>query len=102
VFSFFLLDYYRHGEPRPTAFNKSAFDFNHAYGNHGDDFAIVVPENPEQMTAYRLGLLERLVAQAGLEFVQVPIPGLWSGGVQGWVCAQDLIILQKPVLDADV
>jgi hypothetical protein len=54
------------------------------------------------MTAYRLGLLERLVAQAGLEFAQAPVPGLWSGGVQSWVCAQDLIILQKPVVEANV
>jgi SAM-dependent methyltransferase len=102
VFSFFLLDYYRPGRPRPMVFSRSAFDFDHAYGGYGDDFAIVVPENPEQMTAFRLALLERLVAQAGLEFAQAPVPGLWSGVVQNWVCAQDLIILRKPALETGV
>jgi SAM-dependent methyltransferase len=102
VFSFFLLDYYHPGQPRPLVFSRNAFDFDHRYGDYGDDFAIVVPDNPEQMTAYRLRMLEGFAAQAGLEFANAPVPGLWSGSSRTWVCAQDLIILRKPALEANV
>jgi len=101
VFSFFLLDYYRQGRPRPSVFGRPSFDFDHQYGNYGTDFATVVPENPEQMTAYRLDMIKRLAADAGLELAQAPVPGLWSGSFDHWVCAQDLIVLQKPGLLAN-
>jgi SAM-dependent methyltransferase len=100
VFSFFLLDHYRPGHPRPLGFAKAAFDFDHEYGGHGADFATVVPENPEQMTAYRTALVERLAAGAGLELAP-PILGLWSGTVARPVAAQDLVVLSKPPSPAD-
>jgi hypothetical protein len=59
-------------------------------------FAIVVPDNPEQMTAYRFKLLERFAADAGLSLAQAPVPGLWSGATDTWVGAQDLLVLEKP------
>ena len=55
-----------------------------------------MPENPEQMTAYRLSMIERFASQAGLELERAPIPGLWSGQFANWVSAQDLVVLRKP------
>jgi SAM-dependent methyltransferase len=98
VFSFFLLDNYRQGHPRPLVFGRDIFNFDHQYGDYGDEFATVVPENPEQMTAYRLSLIERFASQAGLELERAPVPGLWSGQFPNWVCAQDLVVLRKPGL----
>jgi SAM-dependent methyltransferase len=95
VFSFFLLDHYRPGEPRPSDFGRESFAFEHRYGDYDDDFAIAVPNNPEQMTAYRLKLIESFAVHAGLEFAQAPVPGLWSGTVANWICAQDLVVLRK-------
>jgi SAM-dependent methyltransferase len=95
VFSFFLLDNYQPAQPRPLGFARPAFNFDHTYGSYGNDFAIVVPDNPEQMTAYRLGLIERLAAQAQLKLAQAPVPGLWSGTTATWVGAQDLLVLVK-------
>jgi SAM-dependent methyltransferase len=95
VFSFFLLEHYRKGHPRPHGFAKPAFDFDHEHGGHGADFATVVPDNPEQMTAYRTSLIERMAADAGL-VVAPPILGMWSGTVPRPVAAQDLVILTRP------
>ena len=96
LFSFFLLENYRPGEPRPLGFSRPQFNFDHPYSSYGDDFAIVEPDNPEQMTAYSLDLIKRLATQAGLELAQPPVPGLWSGTQSTWVGAQDLVILRKP------
>ena len=96
VFSFFLLDKYRPGQPRPLGFARPAFNFDHPYGTYGDMFAIVVPDNPEQMTAYRFQLLERFTADAQLSLAQAPVPGFWSGATATWVGAQDLLVLLKP------
>jgi SAM-dependent methyltransferase len=95
VFSFFLLDHYRPGQPRPLDFGKPDFAFDHGHGGHGADFAVAVPDNPEYMTAYRLSLIERLAEQAGLTLTQPPVPGLWSGTTPTWVGTQDLIVLRK-------
>ena len=96
MFSFFLLDNYRPGQPRPLGFVRPIFDFDHSYGTYQDDFAIVEPGNPEQMTAYRLRMLERFAADAKLAIAQPPVPGCWSGSHPAWVGAQDLLILVKP------
>ncbi len=96
VFSCFLLDNYRPGQPRPLGFSRDAFNFDHPYGTYGNQFAIVVPDNPEQMTAYRLALFERFATDAGLSFAQAPVMGLWSGTSTTWVGAQDLLVLEKP------
>jgi len=96
VFSFFLLDNYRPGHPRPLAFGRDSFNFDHQYGDYGDEFATVVPENPEQMTAYRLSMIERFANRAELELEQAPVPGLWSGQFPNWITAQDLVVLRKP------
>ena len=53
VFSFFLLDNYRPGLPRPSTFNLPWFNFDHPYGTYGNDFAVAVPSDPENTTAYR-------------------------------------------------
>jgi len=95
LFSFFLLDHYQPGIPRPAGFERDDFNFDHSYGDYGDHFAIVDPDNPERMTAYRLPLIEALAAKAGLALVQASVPGLWSGSISAWVSAHDLIILEK-------
>jgi UDP-glucose 4-epimerase len=96
VFSFFLLDHYQPGQPRPLGFSRPDFNFDHPYGDFGNDVAIVVPDNPEQMTAYRLRLIERFASDAGLALAQPPLPGLWSGSASTWVGAQDVLLLAKP------
>ncbi len=95
VFSFFLLDNYRPGQPRPQGFNDRIFNVDHPHGNHGDDFAVSDPGNPEAITAYRLAFIERMAAQAGLRLAQPPVPGLWSGSSPTWVGMQDVVVLVK-------
>ncbi|MGQ0639262.1 MAG: class I SAM-dependent methyltransferase [Gemmatimonadaceae bacterium] len=96
LFSCFLLDNYLQGRPRPLGFGRDAFNFDHSYGSYGDQFAIVVPDNPEQMTAYRSELLQRFASDASLSLVQPPVPGFWSGASASWIGMQDLLVLTKP------
>ena len=96
VFSFFLLDYYRRDQPRPLGFANPVFNFDHPYGQYGNEFATATLDNPEQMTAYRLRLLKNFATQAGFEPVQAPIPGLWSGTHSHPIGAQDLVVFTKP------
>ena len=96
VFSCFLLDNYVAGRQRPLGFGRDAFNFDHTFGAYGNNFAIVVPSNPEQMTAFRLRFLERFAAGAAFEFAQPPVTGFWSGATATWVGMQDLLVLQKP------
>lgn len=96
VFSFFLLDFYRPGQPRPLHFAKPEFSFDHSYDPYGDQFAIAVPDNPELMTAYKLQMIEQFIQQSQLTLSQAPIPGIWSGSSETWVSAQDLVVLKKP------
>jgi hypothetical protein len=95
VLSFFLLDYYQSDHPRPLGFNRTDFNFDYSYKDYGDDFAIVFPDNPEQMTAYRLRFIERLSQQNELTLAREPVPGIWSGTVTQPIGAQDIVILQK-------
>ena len=95
IFSFFLLDNYRSGQPRPFDFAKPDFNFDYQYDAYGDEFAIADPQDPEKMTAYRLSLLEKFANQAGLKLAQEYVPGLWSGSQSSWVGVQDLVIFQK-------
>lgn len=95
VFSFFLLDQYRPGQARPLGFARPDFNFDHPYGDYDSDFAVVEPRCPEQMTAYRTGLIERLVRQAKLDLAQAPVPGFWSGSASNWVSTQDLVVLSR-------
>jgi len=95
LFSFFLLDNYCPGQPRPLGFDKPIFNFDYHYGHYGGDFAIVDPENPECMTAYSHRMIERFSTVAELKLAQAPIPGLWSGSTSTWVGAQDMVILTK-------
>jgi SAM-dependent methyltransferase len=94
VFSFFLLDHYRRGFPRPLGFGRPGFSFDHQLAGHDPDFAIGVPENPEEMCAYRLSLVERLAAEAGLQLARPALPGMWSGAFDSWVGSQDIIVLE--------
>jgi SAM-dependent methyltransferase len=95
LFSFFLLDNYRPGNPRPLVFARSDFNFDYRYGHYGGDFALASPDNPEWMTAYSSGIIGRLATEAGLELAQAPIPGLWSGSTATWVGMQDLVVFRK-------
>ena len=95
LFSFFLLDYYRQGHPRPLGFASPIFNVDHPYGGHGDDFAVSNPSDPEAISAYRRKAVEQFAKEAGLTFSQEPVPGLWSGTVDNWVGVQDLIVLTK-------
>jgi SAM-dependent methyltransferase len=94
VFSVFLLDHYRPGLPRPLGFARPGFSFDHQLPGHDADFAIGVPENPEEMCAYRMSLVERLVAEAGLKPVGPVPPGMWSGAFDSWIGSQDIIVLE--------
>lgn len=93
VFSFFLLDHYIPGVKRPYSFGSSRFAFDHPFGDHGDDFAVADPDDPEKMTGYRTAFVERLAADAGLRLVGDPLPGLWSGAFDNGILAQDLMVL---------
>lgn len=95
VLSFFLLDNYERGRQRPLGFAKNIFDFDHAYGEFGDRFAISNPRNPEEMTAYRLDFLREMAADADLELLEEPLPGLWSAANPTWVGAQDVLVLGR-------
>ncbi len=95
VFSFFLLDYYRAGEPRPLGFSRPDFNFDYYYKNYGNAFAMTDPDNPERMTAYRLHLIESFAEQADLEAIGSPLPGMWSGSTQNWIGAQEVIVFGK-------
>jgi SAM-dependent methyltransferase len=95
LFSFFLLENYRSGQPRPLGFARPIFNFDYRYGPYGQDFATMARNNPEQMTAYNSRLIERFAKQAGLQLLQAPVPGFWSGSTATWVGAQDLVILGK-------
>ena len=95
LFSFFLLDHYAPGRQRPHGFARPDFNCDHEFEDYGSDFAVVVPANPEQMTAYRMDFLRRIAESSGLRLEGVPIPGLWSGSFERWVGAQDLMILVK-------
>ncbi|TNC74073.1 class I SAM-dependent methyltransferase [Rubellimicrobium roseum] len=96
VFSFFLLDHYVPGRTRPLGFARPHFDFDHRLAEYGDDFATVVPSDPERMTAYRLSLVRSMAEQVGLEVEGEPVPGLWSGSFEVPIGMQDLVILRKP------
>jgi SAM-dependent methyltransferase len=101
VFSFFLLDHYRRGLPRPLGFARSGFSFDHQLAGHDSEFAIGVPENPEEMCAYRLSLVEHLAAEAGLQLARPALPGMWSGTFDSWVGSQDVIVLEPASGRAD-
>jgi SAM-dependent methyltransferase len=94
VFSFFLLDNYVPGRKRPMSFNHEMFNVDHAFGEWGDDFKIGDPQNPEAISAYRLQLIERCAADAGLKLARPPVPGMWSGAFDNWISIQDLLIFQ--------
>lgn len=95
VFSFFILDNYRPGQPRPFGFNDPMFNFDHPYASFGSEFSIANPSNPEELTAYKKSLIQKYATEAGLEFVQEPITGLWSGITSNWVGTQDIVVLRK-------
>jgi hypothetical protein len=90
-----LLDNYRAGKPRPLGFARPDFNFDFPYDGYGKDFAVAQLDNPEQMTAYRLRLVEKFAQDAGLQFHREPIAGVWSGSVPNWISTQGLIILEK-------
>jgi SAM-dependent methyltransferase len=95
LFSFFALDFYKPGHPRPYGFGHGRFDFAHSWANYGREFALVAPDNPELMTAYSSSLIRSMAERAGLALAADPIPGLWSGTQAQAVGAQDLFVLRK-------
>lgn len=101
LFSFFLLDNYRSGQPRPQGFARPDFDFEHRHSEWDDGVAIAEPRDPERMTAYRLELVEQMARDAGLQVAAPPVAGLWSGSYRRWTGAQDLIVLSGPAPQPD-
>jgi SAM-dependent methyltransferase len=95
VFSFFLLDNYWPGHHRPFGFAQRDFDFDHQHADFGPDFAMVFPDDPERMTAYRLSWIKKLAAASGLAVTEKPVPGMWSGTTPSWITTQDLVVLEK-------
>lgn len=93
VFSFFLLDYYDPERSRPHPFDAARFSLDHPHAGYGDELAVVEPAVPERMTGYRSSLVARMAAEAGLRFVEDPVPGIWSGAFDNGILAQDLVIL---------
>jgi SAM-dependent methyltransferase len=89
LFSFFLLDYQRPAEQRPSPFARPDFDFTELGGGFGAAFE----DDIERMTAYRLATIERLASACGLE-LDPPLPGYWSGSSDTWIGAQDLVVLR--------
>ena len=96
IFSFFVLDNYWPGHPRPLGFARPGFNFDYSYETFGSDFRIANPNNPEEMTAYKKTLVLKYAEDAGLEMVQDPLPGFWSGSTANWIGVQDLVVLRKP------
>lgn len=95
VFSFFLLDNYRAGHPRPLGFAQPDFDFPPGSAEYGGDFSTVFPDDPERMTAYHTRLVERLAADAGLALARAPVPGFWSGTTDRPISTQDVVVLER-------
>lgn len=95
IFSFFLLDNYQAGRKRWNLFEMPIFNFDHNLEQYGSDFAVGVAENPEETTAFRLALIEEMMAKAGLQLAQPPLTGMWSGAKSNWISTQDLLILKK-------
>lgn len=94
IFSFFLLERYVPGGVRPFTFGGPAFAFDLRHPHWGDGFAYVNADNPEQMTAYRSSLIDRLAREAGLGIAEI-IPGLWSGTEAAAAPTQDLVVLTR-------
>ena len=95
VFSFFLLDYYVPGQVRPFVFNLPYFNLDHYLDKYGRDFSTAQPDNPEDMTGFRLSWLEGKGRDAGLIIAHPILPGSWSGSHDSWVGAQDIIVFEK-------
>ena len=72
LFSFFILDHYEPGRARPLGCANSYASFDHPYENL-EGFAIADPDDPENSTAYRVGLIEQMAADAGLQLAQPPL-----------------------------
>ncbi len=94
VFSFFLLNNYDPARPRPFPFGHSRFNLDHAFGEWANDFAIANPDNPEQMTGFRMSLLEKFAATAGLRLIEA-VPSLWCGRFSNWISTQDVLVFEK-------
>jgi SAM-dependent methyltransferase len=95
VFSFFLLENYAAGRPRPFVFAQHYFEFQHHLNlEFGEQFAVGNPDNPEEMVAYDSRLLTVFAEEAGLKVDQV-LPGVWSGSEGPWISAQDLIVFRR-------
>ncbi len=93
--SAFLLDNYEPGRSRPGPYTDARFDIVHEFGDHGADFAVSNPANPEMVAGYRLRLLEEYANHAGLVLDRPPLVGMWSGLNDSWVGAQDLVVFRR-------
>jgi SAM-dependent methyltransferase len=93
--SAFLLDNFEPRRTRPPAFADPRFDLVHAFGDHGNDFAVSSVKNPELVTGYRMSFLEELANTAGLVLDRPALAGMWSGISPTWVIAQDLLVFGR-------
>jgi SAM-dependent methyltransferase len=95
VISVLLLDYFDRQRTRPFMFAHQFYDFHHYPDpKYPDSFAVSDPGNLEAVTAYRADVLLKFATDAGLQLVQPPIPGMWSGGTDSFVLPQDLMVFR--------
>ena len=94
VITVLLLDHYRAGRARPSVFAAPSFDFDRDDPQYPGDVRSGSAE-PGGPRAYRLALIEKFAAEAGLSLAGNVLPGLWSGQSSTWVLAHDVVLLRK-------
>ena len=96
VISIFLLDFFDPHRSRPLGCAKRRFNFYHYPDpSYPDSFAVSNPGNLEAVTAYRANVLLKFATDAGLQLVQPPLPGMWSGGTDSFITAQELMVFRR-------
>ena len=88
LFSFFVLDYYR----GPGTSTARIYEFDHPLAD-SDGVAVYDAQAPEDVIAYKVGLIEEMASEAGFKVLRV-IPGFWSRTHKLAVNEQDLILLE--------
>jgi SAM-dependent methyltransferase len=88
LYSFFLLDYYRGKGTTHWDF----IEFEESLEGY-DEVAVKDRNVPEAVIAYKISLIERLAAEAGLRIVRI-VPGSWSGSHDVGISEQDLLVFE--------
>jgi SAM-dependent methyltransferase len=88
LLSFFLLDHYR----GPGTSIHKLYEFDYTLKEF-DGFAVHTLDAPELVVAYKISLVEKMAAEAGLKIKRI-IPGFWSKTHMVGVNDQDLILFE--------